>query len=157
MFLIMVLTGCSIGQSKTSYEVVEDPLIIQAKAQMALNNFLSHLEMKQYQQATQYFGGSYDYLKELNPNINNTSAHNYLKHFCESNSGICLPFTIKSQKKIDENVFVFQVQYFEDNGQLFINGCGCGGIDQEKKDKFNFSVRKEGEKYYVVDLPPIRK
>ncbi len=124
-------------------------------AKMALNNFLSLLEQKQCSQAALYYGGDYKVLKSMNIQDNSDSNTELWQNFCTVNGGICLPFKIVNQQNMNEKEFKFTVQYFNEDGSLFATeGCPCRGGGQ---GSFAFRVKKQGEQFLVMDLPPYQK
>jgi hypothetical protein len=120
----------------------------QDKAQLALQSYFSLLSNQHFEEATSYYGGSYDKLAHDNP----ASSHDYatlLKDACNLNGYQCLPLrSIKAARQIDANTFEFSVEFTTQNGGLLSRDSG--GASQYE---FPFTVVKSNGRYLVQELP----
>jgi hypothetical protein len=148
---ILIISGCNLKAKSDNSANTEQKN--QYLAQLALNNFLNFLYQRQYNQVTNYYGGSYEQIEKLNPGVNKEEKAILWQNFCQKNKGVCLIPKIYNSNQEDNNTYNFSVQYYnEDNSLYSTPGCPCKGGGQ---DSFSFTVVKNGIQYLVMDLPPI--
>jgi PBP1b-binding outer membrane lipoprotein LpoB len=156
LLLILILNSCSYLPAKqTQNNTIIPPTDIEL-AKLALTNFLSLLNQGHYEQALFYYGGDWENLIKLNPEITTGSKVKLLERYCQINGGICLKPSIIRQEQITANDYKFVVLFYKADEMLYLTaGCPCKGGG---KSEFEFSVKKIGVgQYLILDLPPINK
>jgi hypothetical protein len=165
LFLLLIVTlflisGCSLGlakviKSQQSAEQVNSPVandLEMGLASEALGRFLDTLNHGLYHKTPGYYGGSYDVLTNLNPDIKPDFKQKLWEKFCLANGGVCLNFAVLNKRQVNPDEFVFTIQYFKKDGNLFSTGsCPCSGGG---KDEFDFTVKKIDNQFLVISLPP---
>ena len=150
LFAILI-SGCTV-QGETTYKWQDDPVADSVMAELALTNFLSLLNQHQYQQASQYYGGDYDFLYKMNPDVKREQKAILLQKYCLENDGACLIPDIIGLNQEDQD-FIFTVVFYDKEGNLFKTpGCSCKGGG---KSEFKFRVEKNNPQFLVKDLPPL--
>lgn len=154
LILVFLFSGCVI-EGETTYQWEDDPVTDSIMAELALTNFLSLLNQQQYEQAVQYYGGSYSELYDLNPEVKREYKAILLQRYCTVNNGACLIPEIIAQDQTDDNNFQFTVVFYDqDNNVYKTPGCSCRGGG---KSEFQFIVEKNTPQFLVKNLPPINQ
>ena len=121
----------------------------QGKAEAALTTFFTLLDEQRYEEATTYYGGSYDVLVEYNPD----DAANHgalLRDACTRNGFQCLPLKrVHDAQAQADGSYVFTVTFAQDDGSLLTQPTDSGGTRSE----FAFRVMPVNGRYLVQDLP----
>lgn len=113
-----------------------------------------------YQRAADLYGGSYETLIEMNPDIDPNDHASLLRRACEVNGFQCLRLrdVISSQAMPGEGgsrVIQFAVYLMNPDGSIFVRGMCCGGETGLPQTRFNFAVRQmEDGAWKALDLPP---
>ncbi len=114
-----------------------------------------------YERAAGMYGGSYETLNELNPDIDPEDRITLLFRACQVNGYQCLRLrevlsveTVAGQDGSQE--FRFTVTLMNRDGSLFSRGPCCGGdADEAPQTEFVFTVRQLSDgAYQVLELPP---
>lgn len=156
IFLILIISGCSYLPFNKKQAEMSNPVIDIELAKLSVNNFLSMLNLGQYEQAVFYYGGSFSELESLNPEISKDSKSKLLERYCLNNNGLCLKPMLIKEESISDSEYKVTVQFFNQDGSLFAtSGCPCKGGG---KNQFEFTVKKitEGQ-FLVMDLPPLKE
>lgn len=154
----LILSGCNLWSFSNSQLLTHsagqtDTLSEAQLARQSLERFLAALADKDYDQAVNYYGGSYHQLKALSPEIKTDWPAKLWEKFCLQKKGLCLEYNLLKQEQIDAKHFKFTVQYFDNNGSIYKTpGCSCSGGGQ--KD-FEFTVRRLDNQFFVTSLPPL--
>ena len=171
IYLILMLTACSPGvfanpgqninppdedQSLTTpnnQKVSREP---QARAEAV--NFYKALNQGFYDQAVNYYGGSFEVLEGYNPLIDPGDKAGLLQSGCQANGLMCL--SILDINLIDEknpHEFVYEVSFANPDGSLFVLGPCCGATEEEMPPVSVFTVNvicEPESTCLVLDLPP---
>jgi hypothetical protein len=137
-------------------QILEEPPKEIASAITALENFFTALSEGRYEDAVGYYGGSYEVLIDMNPNIDQENRSTLLEAACTHNGFVCLPAlrtTLLSQSGAE--AFEFLV-IFNQNGAPFERGPCCGASLEEMPPQMEFSylVQRDQEGVWrVMDLP----
>lgn len=111
-----------------------------AEARRALLEYLSGLWQGNYQRAVYYYGGAYDLLRELNPDVDPHDKPKLFERFCTVNGGRCLRADYFSDKDFASPTDLkFSVEFITK-----ING----------RSDFEFRVKRMNNEFKVLDLPP---
>ena len=127
------------------------------EAQEVLIRFFDLLNSKQYTEANILYGGSYQGLQEWNPDIDPLNHVMLLTRACEQNGLQCLKTRTTKFKKLQGNSYIFQVEFTNPDGSLFVRGpcCGANDTDMPPESQFEYEVAITSEgKFLVMDLPP---
>ena len=158
-FVLIVILGsstlfsCSNPISNSAPEItgnLED-------ARTALINYLSALNQADYSEAARYFGGDPEILRAYNPDVAPTDLETLLKRACELNGFQCMQLkNIVSETRVDEESFLFTVEYQTKMNELFVLGPCCGATEDEMPSvsQFQIRVKFQDQAYFVMDLPP---
>ncbi len=113
-----------------------------------------------YQDAIRLYGGGYDALIEINPDLNPEDRAGLLRAACEHNGYHCLRLRdviasdIRPAQDGPQMVF-FTVQLEAPNGEIFALGPCCGEESGLPQTQFSFAVRQASDgTYQVLELPP---
>jgi hypothetical protein len=121
----------------------------------------NQLEFHNYERAAELYGGSYEILQTMNPDVDPDDHLTLLRHACEGNGFQCqrlrevLSITLETGED-GLPAIVFTVNLMNPDGSLFSLGPCCGEDPSgEPQTEFIFTVKQvaEGE-YKVFDLPP---
>lgn len=119
---------------------------ISDEARRALFDYLSALSGKRYQEAVFYFGGSYESLIKLNPNISPNDKAKLFEAYCTSNGTKCFMPEVVADKDISNPAeMIFSVSFVtRDFDDVILNG----------QRNFDFRVQRIVDGFKVLNLPP---
>jgi len=130
----------------------------QQDAQRALVNFFHYLHKGDYQSGAELYSGSYEWLIELNPDIDPIDFPALLERGCQQNGFMCLEVrSAEAVLLLSSKGYVFEVEFQLDDGSLFERKYCCGANETEKPPitKYQYRVLREEDGYWrVTDLPP---
>jgi hypothetical protein len=142
------LTGCSAGG---------DAPPPREAAQQAVIDFFALLHEERYQEATELYGGTYDELIYMNPGQDPSDHAALLRNGCTMNGLQCLEVLGTTPTQAGSGTrFVFDVQFKNEDGSLFVLGpcCGATATEMPPLDTFLIAVETTSEgRYVVMDLP----
>ena len=113
-----------------------------------------------YEQAAELYGGSYDGLIDLNPEVDPGSHAALLRNACEVNGFQCLRLheVLSSRTMLgpDGSYEIHLTIQLEDPSRvIFLTGLCCGSGDAPPQTEFDFTVRRSADgTFQVLDLPP---
>lgn len=139
-----MLAGCSGAADDTE------------QAHQTLVQFFEQLSQGHYAEAAETYGGSYEMLVAMNPELDPDTAEALLQNGCKVNGLQCLPVRTATFKELTaEGEYVFTVQFSNPDGSLFERGACCGEETITPPiDEFPYRVVKGGDgQYRVLDLP----
>ena len=123
-----------------------------------LITFLEDLSEGKFKEAAELYGGGYEIMIDHNPSLDPNNHTALLQNACTINGAQCLK--VKNavlDHKADVNEYIFLVEFFNEDGSLFVLGPCCGGneTDTPPRSLFTFTVVKDEEgKFLVMDMPP---
>ncbi len=126
------------------------------RAREDLIAFFSLLHAQRYGEATNYYGGTYDILRDWNPTVARDDRATLFKNGCTINRLMCLRIrTIVREEQVSPTELRFTVEFMNDDGTLFVLGPCCGATEEEipPQTEFTFSVKKVDGRCLVQDLP----
>lgn len=144
-----LLVRCASAPVETTSEA--DP------ARTTLIDFLTLLNTGSYEEATPYYGGEYEALQVFNTQIDPADRTALWSWACENRLLQCLEIRSVELLRQEENTFVFEVEFNNPDGSLFVRGPCCGATETEMppQSKFAFRVTRSAEGSFVVlDTPP---
>ncbi|MBN1537248.1 MAG: hypothetical protein JW908_10995 [Anaerolineales bacterium] len=125
-------------------------------ARQALIEFFQLLHDGDYRKATDLFGGSYEILIDMNPDIPSHDFAGLLENGCENNGFQCKQVgEVIAEEQILPEEFHFTIEFINDDGSLFTLGSCCGeeATVDPIRSRFEFTVIKDGEVFLVQELP----
>ena len=112
----------------------------------ALETFFSLLHDQRYDKAVNYYGGSYDVLRDWNPTVAQDDFATLWRNGCTINGLQCLKIeTVVLHEEVSPTEFGFIVEFMNDDGTLFTRG--------PSETQFEYTVKKVDNKFLVQDLP----
>ncbi len=155
LLLIIFLIGCT-PQPINSPEPTSLPSTA-GEAQQMLIKFFSLLNEKKYAEADSLYGGSYVQLWDYNPDVDQSDHARLLANACEINGYKCLLVRTATFKNLAGDAYIFQIEFTNPDGSLFVRGPCCGANETEMPpvSQFEYNVtRKTSGQFVVMDLPP---
>jgi hypothetical protein len=142
---LLALAACAPGTSNETQQ-----------AQETLTNFFVLLHDGKYAEADALYGGSYDGLTAMNPDIDPNDHAALWENGCTLNGYMCLTSKNVISATQAGDTFHFVVEFANADGSLFVLGPCCGATETEMPpvSQFEYTVTKVGEKFFVQGLPP---
>ena len=128
-----------------------------AEAHDALVNFLTLLASKNYAEAVPLYGGEYEQLQVFNPEIAPDDFAALWAWSCDHQLLQCLEVRSATFKELSGDSYVFQVEFNNPDGSLFVLGPCCGASETEMPpvSQFEYTVSRNAEhRYVVMNTPP---
>jgi hypothetical protein len=129
-----------------------------AEAREVMMRFFSALNARDYQSASELYGGSYETLISWNPDVQPTDKISLWKRACEQNGLQCLPVSeVVNSIQVSANVMEFTIHFRNPDGSLFILGpcCGENETSMPPVSEFICSVARTSDgDLKVMCLPP---
>lgn len=127
-----------------------------SEAENALIHFFSYLSNGEYEEATGLYGGDYDNLQAMNPDVPPDDREALWKNACRVNGFQCLPVSrVAEAERITPVEFLFTVEFTALNGERFeLNPC-CGMDEGELTvvTQFQYHVDLVSGIYLVREMP----
>ena len=145
----MVLAACAPQEVATATGAEE--------AETVLLSFLRFLNTGQYGQAISLYGGEYDQLQVFNPEIDPSDHLALWTWVCDSQILQCLKVRSATLVNQEDDTYVFQVEFENPDGSLFVLGPCCGANETEMPpvSQFEYTVTKNAAGQFVVmNTPP---
>jgi hypothetical protein len=128
-----------------------------SEAQDVLVNFLTLLHTKDYAQAAPLYGGEYEALLVFNPEIDASDHVALWTWVCDNQLLQCLEVRSTAFQQLVGDSYIFQVEFNNPDGSLFVLGPCCGANETEMPpvSQFEFTVARDPEgKFVVMNTPP---
>ena len=128
-----------------------------SEAQQVLIEFFALLNAEQYAEADALYGGSYEGLQTNNPDIDPSDHAALWAKGCKQNGLQCLEVRSTTFQKLVGDSYVFQVEFSNPDGSLFVLGPCCGANETEMPpvSQFEFTVSRNADhKFLVMNTPP---
>jgi hypothetical protein len=122
-----------------------------------LIQFFDLLNTKQYAEADALYGGDYEQLKIFSADVDPADHAKLWANACELAGLQCLKVRSATFKNQQGDTYVFQVEFSNSDGNLFVLGPCCGSNETEMPpvSQFEYKVSRNNQgKFVVVDLPP---
>lgn len=126
-----------------------------SEAHEVLIRFFDLLNAKQYVEADALYGGEYGQLEIFNPDATDHAA--LWSWSCEFAGLQCLKVRTATFENLQGDTFVFQVEFNNSDGSLFVLGPCCGANENEMPpvSQFEYRVARDSDgNFKVMDLPP---
>jgi hypothetical protein len=155
LLLILFLISCT-PQSVNTPEPTSLPSTA-GEAQQTLIKFFSLLNAEKYAEVDALYGGSYEQLQVFNPDADPSDHAALWASACEMSGLQCLTVRTATFKRLEGDTYVFQVEFNNRDGSLFVLGPCCGANETEMPpiSQFEYKVtRNTSHQFVVMDLPP---
>jgi hypothetical protein len=154
--LLLLFTGCT---PKVATLTPTSLPSTASEAQTALIKFFELLNSKKYADADLLYGGDYEQLEVFSPDTNPApSGHAKLwADACQLAGLQCLEVRSATFKNLQGDTYIFQVEFSNPDGSLFVLGPCCGANETEMPpvSQFEYAVGRNADHQYVVmNLPP---
>ena len=119
--------------------------------------FFALLNAEKYTEAATLYGGSYEGLQANNPDIDPSDHAALWSRGCKQNGFQCLEIRSTTFKELVGDSYVFQVEFNNPDGSLFVLGPCCGANETEMPpvSQFEYTVSRNAEhRYVVMNTPP---
>ena len=155
LLLIIFLSSCT-PQPGNTPESTSLPSTAE-EAHTTLINFFTLLNAKKYAEADALYGGSYEQLQVFNPDADPSDHATLWASACEMSGLQCLEVRTATFKDLQGDTYVFQVEFNNADGSLFILGPCCGANETEMPPVSQFEhkvTRNASGQFVVMNLPP---
>jgi len=128
-----------------------------SEAQGVLIRFFDLLNSKRYAEADVLYGGDYEQLNVFSADVDPSDDAKLWANACELAGLQCLKVRSATFKILQGDTYVFQVEFSNPDGTLFVLGPCCGSNETEMPpvSQFEYKVaRNAAGKFVVMDLPP---
>jgi hypothetical protein len=128
-----------------------------SEAQEVLIKYFDLLHSKHYAEADNLYGGDYEQLKVFSADVNPSDHAKLWANACELAGLRCLNVHMATLKGQEDDKYVFQVEFKNEGGSLFVLGPCCGANETEMPpvSQFEYTVIRNAEgKFVVMNLPP---
>ena len=145
-FAAQLFAQATIVQDSTEQDAARDALV----------GYLEHLNAGRYEEAVQSYGGSYESLLAMNPDIDPNDHAALFEAACTINGMVCLPVrNVVDEAQVSGTDFIMTVELQDAGGQLFVFGpcCGADPAEEPPQTQFLYSVMKVDGKYLVQEPP----
>lgn len=121
-----------------------------------LVNFLTLLHTRNYADAVPLYGGDYEQLQVFNPQIDPADKAALWAWACDNQLLQCLEVRSATFKTMTGESYIFQVEFNNPDGSLFVLGPCCGANETEMPpvSQFEYTLRLNEEMRFVVLNPP---
>jgi hypothetical protein len=117
-------------------------------AQEALLTYFSLLHEQNYAEAANFYGGSYDLLRDWNPTIDPNDYAALFENGCTINGLMCLQVLNFVEEQVSPDEFKFIVEFMNEDGSLFVSGP-----ETAPQSQFTYIVQKVDGRFLIQDLP----
>ena len=128
-----------------------------SEAHDVLVEFLTLLHTKNYAEAAPLYGGEYEALQVFNPEIDPNDSVTLWTWVCDNQLLQCLEVRSATFEQLVGDAYIFQVEFSNPDGSLFVLGPCCGATETEMPpvSQFEFTVTRSAEgRFVVLNTPP---
>ncbi len=124
---------------------------------VVLMDYFRALNEERYSEAAGLYGGSYQILREMNPDLPADSYASLWERGCLVNGLQCLAVLSATFKEQVGSTFIYNVEFRAADGGRFVLGpcCGADPGSAPQVHSFEYRVELADGKYRVMDLPPL--
>lgn len=157
LFVTIFLTGCAaqpLSPTQTSPTSLPSTA---SEAQQVLVDFLTLLNTGNYAEAAPLYGGEYEALQVFNPEIDPDDHVQLWTWVCENQLLRCLEVRSATFQEVIGDSYVFQVEFSNPDGSLFVLGPCCGANETEMPpvSRFEFTVSRNADgRFVILNTPP---
>jgi len=157
LFVIILLVGCTAQPVAPAPPTQTSLPSTAAEAQDVLVNFLTLLHASNYAEAAPLYGGEYESLQVFNPEIDPEDHAALWTWACDNRLLQCLEVRSVLFRELQGDAYVFQVEFSNPDGSLFVRGpcCGANETEMPPQSQFEFAVTRNPDgKFRVLNTPP---
>ena len=157
LILIFTLISCAPQLGNTPTLTSTTLPSTAGEAQEVLVKFLMSLHTKNYPDAVPLYGGEYDQLRVFNSELDPNDYLALWTWACDNQLLQCLEVRSTTFKELRGDSYVFQVEFNNSDGSLFVLGPCCGANETEMPpvSKFEYTVSRNADhRYVVMNTPP---
>jgi len=166
LLALVLFTGCTsspVAEAATATTAANQPLeptslpSTASEAHEVLVNFLTLLHTKNYKDAVPLYDGEYEQLQIFNNEIDPDDHSALWAWACDHQLLQCLEVRSATFQELRGDSYVFQVEFSNPDGSLFVLGPCCGASETEMPSisQFEFTVsRTTNSKFVVMNTPP---
>jgi len=158
LFLFAVaLIGCASQPAITPQPTQTSLPSTANEAYNVLVNFLTLLHTKNYTDAVSLYGGEYEQLQVFNTEIDPNDHVALWSWACDNQLLQCLEVRSATFEKLIGDSYIFQVEFSNSDGSLFVLGpcCGSNETDMPPVSQFEYTVSRNTDgKFVVMNMPP---
>jgi hypothetical protein len=155
--LLMSCTAPAINPTQVTQAVPTSLPSTAGEAQDVLINFLTLLHTKNYAEAAPLYAGEYEQLQVFNNEIDPQDHVALWAWACDHQLLQCLEIRSAELMHVEGDSYVFQVEFNNPDGSLFVLGPCCGANETEMPpvSQFEFTVSRHADgKFVVMNTPP---
>lgn len=149
VILILMLAACAPAPAQTASEA--------DRARATLMEFLTRLHTGDYAEAIPLYGGDYEALQVFNPEIEPSDHLALWSWACDNRLLQCLDVRSATLLHQESDTYVFQVEFNNPDGSLFVRGpcCGANETEMPPESQFEYTVTRNVEgRFVVMNTPP---
>ena len=157
IFLTILLVGCAPQATGMPQATPTSLPSTMGEAQDVLVNFLTLLHTKKYADAEALYGGEYEQLQVFNTEIDPNDHVALWAWACDNQLLQCLEVRTVTFQRLVGDSYVFQVEFSNLDGSLFVLGPCCGANETEMPpvSQFEYTVSRNADhRYVVMNTPP---
>ena len=120
-------------------------------------DFLRLLYTKNYAEAARLYGDEYESLQVFNTEIDPEDHAALWTWACDNQLLQCLDVRSVAFLELRGDAYIFQVEFSNPDGSLFVRGpcCGANETEMPPQSQFEFAVTRNAEgKFQVLNTPP---
>lgn len=147
LFLIVLLISCTAQTATPEADAARSTLI----------NFLTLLHEGQNEEASPLYAGEYESLQVFNPQIDPGDHVALWAWACDNRLLQCLEVRSATLQHQETDSYVFQVEFNNPDGSLFVRGPCCGASETEMPpdSRFEYTVSRDVDgRFVVMNTPP---
>jgi hypothetical protein len=157
LLVAFLLAGCAAQPAGPIQPATTSPSSAASEAHDVLLNFLTLLNTKSYVEAAPLYGGEYEALHVFNPEIDPSDPVALWTWVCENKLLQCLEVRSAELTHQEGDTYVFQVEFTNPDGSLFVLGPCCGANETEVPpvSQCEYTVTRNADgKFVVMNTPP---
>lgn len=155
LLITIVLVGCA-PQPASAPTPTSLPSTA-GEALAVLTRYFDLLNAKEYAEADLLYGGDYEQMQIYSPDVDPSDHASLWTGACERAGLQCLKVRTGVFELLQGDTYVFQVEFSNADGSLFVLGPCCGADETEMPpvSQFEYRVARAGDgSFRVMDLPP---
>ena len=157
VLLTFLLVGCASRETATQPTTPTSLPSTMGEAQDVLVNFLALLHSRNYAEAAPLYGGEYEQLQVFNTEIDPNDHIALWQWACDNQLLQCLEVRSVTFQQLVGDSYIFQVEFSDPDGGLFVLGPCCGADETEMPpvSQFEYTVSRNADyRYVVMNTPP---
>ena len=155
--LLLVFVGCAPKPISIPQQIETSLPSTASEAYNVLVSFLMLLHTRNYSDAVPLYGGDYEQLQVFNTEIDPNDHLALWTWACDNELLQCLAVhSVTFQQQVGDS-YIFQVEFNNPDGSLFVLGPCCGANETEMPpvSRFEFTVSRSADgKFVVMNTPP---